>query len=75
MSELEIALRKAGWITSKEAAGVLGVETGYVAYLTWLCKLTPQVVGRSRWYRRSDVDAYKRSHPRVGMARRERDLT
>lgn len=75
MSDLEEILRRAGWITGQEAAELLRVRVGYVAYLTWLGKLTPQVVGRSRWYRRLDIDAYKRSHPRVGTRQEAKALT
>jgi hypothetical protein len=66
METMEGNLRREGWITTAEAAKLMGVRWKYVHYLTFLGKLTCQKVSNSNWYREQDILAYIESHPRLG---------
>lgn len=60
------------WLTHKQAAEMLGSGPGYPRRLANLGLLARQYWGHVPVYRRADVEAYKRSHPRLGTQRQRR---
>ncbi len=66
---IEDTLRTAGWVTSREAAQMLGVAQGYIRCLVGRGRLTPEHLGQMLFFQESDIWEYKRTHPRVGSRR------
>lgn len=58
------------WLTSAEAAQMMGCSVGYLHRLNHLGALTPIRVGtRFIMYRRRDIERYIETHPRLGLGR------
>jgi predicted DNA-binding transcriptional regulator AlpA len=67
--DLTPVLRNAGVITSEEAAAILGCSVHYLR--NKVSKLVrPVRIGRGVFWRRSDIEAYKQTHPRIGTNRK-----
>lgn len=60
------SLRDQGWLTSVETAEELGTNRKYVDQLGHRGSLTIHYIGPVRFYRLEEVQAYHRSHPRLG---------
>ena len=69
-----IDLSARGLIDAQQAREILGISVGYLERLVQLGKLKPivfttRVRGRDRFYRLTEVEQYKREHPRCGSKR------
>lgn len=56
------------WVTSREAAEMMGVSLQYMYRLKELGKLSPVNVGGRNMYRRLEIERYIDSHPLLGKA-------
>ena len=58
-----------GWLSTTEAAELLGVRQSYIRYLTALGYMPRPAagIGRAALYKESDIREYRRTHPRVGQ--------
>ena len=56
------------WVTSREAADMMGVSLQYMYRLKELQVVSPVSVGGRNMYRRRDIERYIESHPRLGKA-------
>lgn len=65
-----IPISDSGWLTSKEAAELMGVSQMYIrTRLRQLGLLQPRKVGHMLLWRREDIEEYLLRHPRVGKLR------
>jgi excisionase family DNA binding protein len=67
----QLDLSDTGFVTTREAAEILGTSVTYVWQLTKKGWLKPYKIGtgssmRLSLYRKSDVEAYRDTHPRLG---------
>ncbi len=71
MQATPLILGHPGYLTSREAAEVLGVSVAYMKRLVQLGKLQPYVIrgSEARLFRQEDIHNYKRLHPAVGQRR------
>ena len=62
-------IRIKGWLSTAEAAELLGVRQSYIRYLTALGYMPRPAagIGRAALYKESDIREYRRTHPRVGQ--------
>lgn len=81
MGDLTPVLNAQGWMTTAQAAILLGVPRVYIGELVRSRKgrpprLTAHRIGRHLLLRRDEVEAYKAQHPRLGrtIARRKHEL-
>ena len=57
------------WVTSREAAEMMGCSLDYIHRLNALGVLVPvKPHSRACMYRRRDIERYIRTHPRLGRA-------
>ena len=63
------ALRMSGIISSEEAAEILGCSTRYLRQKVSR-HVRPVRIGRSIFWRKSDIETYKLEHPRIGQNRK-----
>lgn len=64
-----------GYVSTREAADAMGVDTAYIHRLAAEGRLTISLKVRgtnSRFYREEDVTNYIQTHPRVGLIRKKR---
>lgn len=65
----QLDLSESGFVTVKEAAEILGTSVAYVWQLTKRRFLRAYKLGRGKsmsLYRRSDIEAYRDTHPLLG---------
>jgi hypothetical protein len=63
---MEEIVELSGWITSRQAARLMGVSIRYLYRIREY--LPPHHIGRALLYRKEDVEAYIASHPRLAKA-------
>jgi excisionase family DNA binding protein len=69
--KVEQALKDEGWVSTAEAAAILGVHYKYLYVMERAGRLQCRMnLGRQRFYRRSEIEHYLATHPNVGKRRK-----
>lgn len=66
MAEQSVTADQLGYLTSAQAARLLGVRAHYVLRLVAMGKLSSKLIVGRRLFSRADIEEYKLRHPRVG---------